>query len=87
MLAALVVLAGSSAALVMPRSRSHVVCRMPSLSPLPPALAASDGIHTFTYDSVQRRLPLCDVLLHTRRHQAMPAVGAVGPSQSGARAR
>ena len=58
MLAALVVLAGSSAALVMPRSRSHVVCRMPSLSPLPPALAASDGSHTFTYDSVQRRLPL-----------------------------
>ena len=25
---------------------------------LPPPLAASDGVHTFTYDSVQRRLPL-----------------------------
>ena len=42
-----------AAAVVMPRSRSNVVCRMPSLSPLPPALAASDGSHTFTYDSVQ----------------------------------
>ena len=41
-----------AAAVVMPRSRS-VVCRMPSLAPLPPALAASDGVHTFTYDSVQ----------------------------------
>ena len=40
-----------------PRSRNDV-CKMPSLSPLPPALAASDGSHTFTYDSVQRRLPL-----------------------------
>lgn len=25
---------------------------------LPPSLAPSDGVHTFTYDSVQRRLPL-----------------------------
>jgi hypothetical protein len=45
--------AAPAAAVVMPRSRSNVVCRMPSLSPLPPALAASDGSHTFTYDSVQ----------------------------------
>ena len=30
----------------------------PSLSPLPRPLAASDGAHTFTFDSVQRRLPL-----------------------------
>ena len=48
---ALLLLHGT-AAVVMPRSRS-VVCRMPSLTPLPPALAASDGVHTFTYDSVQ----------------------------------
>ena len=48
---ALLLLHGT-AAVVMPRSRS-VVCRMPSLAPLPPALAASDGVHTFTYDSVQ----------------------------------
>lgn len=30
----------------------------PLLQAKPPALAASDGVHTFTYDSVQRRLPL-----------------------------
>jgi len=46
----------TTTALVMPRS--SVVCKMPSLTPLPPALAASDGVSTFTYDSVQRRLPL-----------------------------
>ena len=38
--------------LVMP------ACKPPSLSPLPRPLAASDGVHTFTFDSVQRRLPL-----------------------------
>ena len=64
-----------AAAVVMPRSRSNVVCRMPSLSPLPPALAASDGSHTFTYDSVQyaphARTP-------TSRRRAQPRHGAPG---------
>lgn len=32
--------------------------RLPMLSPLPPVLSPADGVHTFTYDSVQRRLPL-----------------------------
>ena len=32
--------------------------RLPILSPLPPVLSPADGVHTFTYDSVQRRLPL-----------------------------
>ena len=53
---ALLLLVQSAASVVM-RART-IVCKMPSLSPLPPALAASDGSHTFTYDSVQRRLPL-----------------------------
>ena len=44
-------------AVIMTRTRT-IVCKMPTLSPLPPPLAASDGSHTFTYDSVQRRLPL-----------------------------
>ena len=35
-----------------------LACKPPSLSPLPRPLAASDGVHTFTFDSVQRRLPL-----------------------------
>jgi len=35
-----------------------VAMLVPASGRLPPPLAPADGIHTFTYDSVQRRLPL-----------------------------
>ena len=34
------------------------MCAMLQPGKLPPPLAPADGAHTFTYDSVQRRLPL-----------------------------
>ena len=32
--------------------------RLAAPATLPPPLSPADGVHTFTYDSVQRRLPL-----------------------------
>ena len=48
----------SSSALLLSAVQLATAMLVPAGGKLPPALSPADGAHTFTYDSVQRRLPL-----------------------------